>query len=40
MTFCKTTWIFRMIISKKKEKKKKHKKETNIAVSKRNTVTY
>lgn len=25
---------------KRKEKKKKHKKETNIAVSKRNTVTY
>lgn len=39
MTFCKTTWIFRMIIStlKRKKRKRNTKKETNIAVSKRNS---
>ena len=39
MTFCKTTWIFRMIISTLKRKKRKRttKKETSIAVSKRNS---
>lgn len=36
MTFCKTTWIFGMIISTLKRKEK----ETNIVVSKGNTVTY